>query len=635
MDLKHNFSDELKHHIKDLNHENVVSRLAYNNYIKMKINSNQNLSVKSLQVKFTDSYFAEFNKNSNNLDDSNLIKNTFINFGWVLVDFNTIKYICVGNNFVSMDGEFNDFTIDFNLISSVEDILKSIDSIDLTKYVFTDFIDTQVQLNIFKIAFLIYYRDYGKLINHINPIFKMLMESAIDTSKNIIYINIMKEICEKTMNQYPAVTFGVKLVPLSKGAEGSFNRDDLNIKDFYEWRELYCAKRATDLVVNMVTPCLPISIDFIIVKTDPIVYNNPNMKNRIERSDKIIKSIDTILDVYNNNKPLWSDTFNYAIDEPLSFIENKLVLSYRSLVTFSEVVGKTFGFYVQNIQNGMISNILGLYSDSVPHLKLADRSGHLNKYVFEFIYTLYCLNTLCNIIQGDLHLNNCTLYKYSAEPIDQNSHIAYIIDDIIYMLPNTGLYGCIIDFSRSICEMKADVLEASATMFYINYMPEFWASHENTIKAKILQDTELFFKLYTASDMYIWAIKSSNLLSGYPDAMFLIRSIINECTKYLTTYMISAKHIDDFIYPNRHLISYLFDSQYKYDLKTFKSKFTKKNLNPDILTKKDIINQLMGSGHMVKSIDEIFVYPPSSNHTFNNLSGLEIINNFIEEKIIK
>ena len=83
-----------------------------------------------------------------------------------------------------------------------------------------------------------------------------------------------------------------------------------------------------------------------------------------------------------------------------------------------------------------------------------------NTYIFNIIYSLYCLNSKLNIIHGDLHLNNTTIhqikkkYLYDIFPKDIKKpeidrHLLYIIDDEIFIQKNKHKIGTIIDFSRS------------------------------------------------------------------------------------------------------------------------------------------------------------------------------------------
>ena len=139
-------------------------------------------------------------------------------------------------------------------------------------------------------------------------------------------------------------------------------------------------------------------------------------------------------------------------------------MSNISLCYISESSGKTIYDYLNKSSNNIIcQNIGNLYTNY----------DIFSKYLFEIIYSLYCLN-LKGIIHGDLHLNNITININNK--IEKNSNVIYdlnnnINDDILnYMLNYTeindikskknyiencfifehyGAYPCIIDFSRS------------------------------------------------------------------------------------------------------------------------------------------------------------------------------------------
>ena len=65
------------------------------------------------------------------------------------------------------------------------------------------------------------------------------------------------------------------------------------------------------------------------------------------------------------------------------------------------------------IQKKIHKNIGNLFEDF----------GMFQKYMFEIIYSLYCLN-LRGIIHGDLHLNNVTLNKKNLN-VKDNNYVIY------------------------------------------------------------------------------------------------------------------------------------------------------------------------------------------------------------------
>ena len=78
-----------------------------------------------------------------------------------------------------------------------------------------------------------------------------------------------------------------------------------------------------------------------------------------------------------------------------------------------------------------------------------------NKYIFEFIYALSCLNQY-GMIHGDLHLNNCTIFELkvligrdSKKPIIPNPHMIYEAGGVQYIFPTSGRTVALIDFSRA------------------------------------------------------------------------------------------------------------------------------------------------------------------------------------------
>ena len=187
-------------------------------------------------------------------------------------------------------------------------------------------------------------------------------------------------------------------------------------------------------------------------------------------------------------------------------------MSNISLCYLSEYSGRTIYDYYNKIKD----------NDKI-HKNIGDLFTNFDlfqKYMFEIIYGLYCLN-LRGVIHGDLHLNNVTLNKKNLN-VKENSYVLYNISksknesfikyineteniknesdekiniiediennknmnknindnkDIKYLFHHTGTYPCIIDFSRSFILLKLvdeNIIEKS----------------KNTIRAKFIKNEQ-------------------------------------------------------------------------------------------------------------------------------------------------
>ena len=98
---------------------------------------------------------------------------------------------------------------------------------------------------------------------------------------------------------------------------------------------------------------------------------------------------------------------------------------------------------MSNVALCIVSEYIGRTVADIPHLMINSsfynkvftnvfsNIGHFRKYMFEIIYSLYCMNSKCGVIHGDLHLNNATMQPRFSDDIgvtSKNMYILYILD---------------------------------------------------------------------------------------------------------------------------------------------------------------------------------------------------------------
>ena len=143
---------------------------------------------------------------------------------------------------------------------------------------------------------------------------------------------------------------------------------------------------------------------------------------------------------------------NERIEDSIEYCQEDIIMSEVSLGLISEYVGRTIADVINLSHNsptyhGYLGNP---FSDG--------GIDYFSKYMFEFCYNLYCLNTKLGVIHGDLHLNNATIHtlyykNYQDVSALNQPQVLYVLgnnDEYQYLFPTTGYFLCIIDFSRSI-----------------------------------------------------------------------------------------------------------------------------------------------------------------------------------------
>lgn len=523
------------------------------------------------------------------------------------------QYICIGPSLLSSDGEYRSKFITiktFNLIkleysklfNKVEKYLMNKVNINFNKiHYFTenfkyknnfkeDVENNRFSINLYILSwlsqgFLKYLNlqnkhiDKNYNINMFNSEDNVFIKRLFDEYKTdylkIFYLNSsqMVDVFDSNITNYkipilPHIYIGQKIIPINSNIK---NISNIKIPAF---RELYVSKKVSDLVVNNI--CNGFSIyytNFKINNIDKRLFNNTNIWKAFSKNDRL----DTICCIVEHTGRTIND------------IENL----YKSK-TYRET-----------------------------NLLLFDHLETFNTYIFNIIYSLYCLNSKLNIIHGDLHLNNTTIYdlykKYLydtfPEEIKQKEkirHSLYIINDNMFIQRYKHKIGTIIDFSRCfiIPEEKEHYLYFKETQskrivnYYDNLFPNFIKTYRKKLLLKLDNQFECVYKVFTAVDIYMHVNELIKYIKYYKlkyskSVMDLLISIKGRANYHLVDIMkkiILETDTDknSIIFPNYDIIMHCFQ----------KCKISNKELNQKLL------------------LDNVFVFNKKLKYSINNFELL-------------
>ncbi len=311
---------------------------------------------------------------------------------------------------------------------------------------------------------------------------------------------------------------GQKIVPLT--VRESLNVDDVN---YAPWREVWASRRATDLIVNRVSPNVPIFGNWTYLSgADSSLFENGPMRERYElslRAEGVVRSLRDARDLAE----IGGAAANYRMGqidarvlEAIEYAQGFAVLTDLALCSTSEYVGVTFRA-LPHALSAATPEIARFYHD--PTLQA--------RYLFDLCYGAHMLHTRLAIVHTDLHLGNITMHRQGSQ-YDANNKakyanpvIAYIAGERgeadTYVFPHDGWFATLIDFSRAIigpgaqAELAAEESEAFAAGFYRDqasrvlrafqhYLPIFTETHQDKIKGAIYADYDGVFRALTAVD---------------------------------------------------------------------------------------------------------------------------------------
>jgi hypothetical protein len=182
--------------------------------------------------------------------------------------------------------------------------------------------------------------------------------------------------------------------------------------------------------------------------------------------------------------------------------------------------------------------------------KLVNDKHHFSKFAFDVLYAAHCLHTRAHMVHGDLHGNNFTMHQFvnvfketrsedgaiKFVPVVERPVIAYVAgprgEADTYVFPYTGLLGCIIDYSRVIMgpalepELKEEFgpdfprgfyrdQVARALRTFHRYAPTFVEANQAAIKAALLDDFDLAFRVMSYVDFIAVGAALVHALTSY------------------------------------------------------------------------------------------------------------------------
>jgi len=614
------------------------------------------------------------------------------------------KFIITSNTLVSKDGMYAHRFINYEKLQEKNKIIDEI----------CDYLKGNIKIKEFKLIFEFFNledanlkSDYANTLSESNLLIKSYALSWLielynmhrnnqEINMNLNYNNVMftekdkikfknlyklysKEIYELviyykffTHDGKNRLEIGQKVIPFNYIQLKEYN----NIIHF-QWKEMLINKIATNLLYNMNSPTFSIFIDWMMVNnSNKNLYDNKEIYNKILYSDKI-KNILQLLNkantefynIYVKQKNEFIDSLIKKLKKIIKLSENKVLMSNVSLCNLSEYSGRTVFDYFNKIKDKeqVHKSIGDLYSDF----------EMFQKYMFEIIYGLYCLN-LKGIIHGDLHLNNVTFNKKNLN-VNNNSNIIYSLnitknDDVIDFLNNSneidkniqfnekdnvtfifkhlGTYPCIIDFSRSFILLKLiteNIIEKNKNDIRNKFLKneQKRIMHElrkifpnyiknNSHKLKFLfknKNFNIMFLYFSAFDIYKF---SSNLLifinkfaiqndiKVNPEIINLLENIAKKSNFYLEKVIDETAYLnrDDLKFPNLELLLEFFPS-FKYDCLNSIKKTVKDTNVVDIFTIDNIENEI-SLDEMVHELNESIVDNINLNKSLNN-TNLDIL----------
>lgn len=697
--------------------EHGILLLSLENLYKTKINFNEIEYKDSIKLDYLNSSINRYVKiidiyNEIHLSKVNTIftvlklqRNTnILNYAFLygILENNKVinKFIITSNTLVSKDGmyshrfiNFENLTFKSKIIDKICDYLKqnlkhkeykllyeyfNIYDDNIKKSYSNILSDSNLLIKIYSITWLIELYNMNKKNQEINM--NNIYNSIIFTEKDKQYFNILykdhkKEIYDLvilykffTHDGKNRLEIGQKLIPFNYIQLKEYN----NIIHF-QWKEILINKIVYSLLYNINSPSFSIFIDWIFINnSNRNLYDNKEIYDKIAYSDKI-KSILQLLnkansefsDIYNQKKNDFIDSLIKKLKKIIKLSENKVLMSNISLCYLSEYSGKTVYDYFNKIKDKTLihKNIGDLYNNY----------DMFKKYMFEIIYSLYCLN-LKGIIHGDLHLNNVTLNKKNLN-INEESYVIYNINinkntDIInfinsysndninnsenttFILPHLGTFPCIIDFSRSFILLKLiseNIIEKERNNIRAKFIkneqqrimselkkifPNFLKNNAHKLKFLLKnKNFNILFIYFSAFDIFKFAsnllifinkYSTQNDITVNPEIIKLLDDISKKAYSYLEKIIDEESYIniESLIFPNLEILIELFSS-FKYDSTNSIKKKINKHLIIDIFSTDNIDLHLNAN----ETIKEINLNLSENLNSHASKKTLDIINN--------
>jgi hypothetical protein len=322
--------------------------------------------------------------------------------------------------------------------------------------------------------------------------------------------------------------------------------------NFAAWREQYAREAASDLVLNAITPSLPLDNQWSYIEdAGADLYENEAMEEKFDRGGAATESVShlrkargVLVDKTAEIANAATLGFDAHIRSSIEYAQSFLMMSKITMCATMEHTGFSLASLPRYYARGTLTQ---------PHfVKLLQELPHFAKCAFDLLYAAHCLHTKAGIVQGDLHGNNATLYvfadnykqqksedgKIEFKEVVHNAVVMYVAgprgEADSYVFPYTGLVGVVIDFSRSIfgpgmrAKLEEDFGKDFARNFYRDqisramrvlnrYAPTFVPDHQEALKAAFLRDPEAAFRVLSFVDFLAVGAALAAMLKSYPE----------------------------------------------------------------------------------------------------------------------
>lgn len=529
-----------------------------------------------------------------------------------------VEYVCLSPTYDSKDGEYRHSFISYKaftqgydknaaVMSQYEEVVLGLiarDKLNISMDIFPSdegkIQDERLPIKLLSAVLLVDIRKVavGSISVHTNTEFLEFVKSMIELAPNLVETSKINErVGIYFMNGSPyqsRVECGQKVVPLTL-REVMFP----NNINFGAWRELYARQKASDLVINMITPSMAIENQwFYINDCNQGIFQNMSMRRQYQRSKTVdmavaqLRSARKIIDPelkQENSASLAS--FDAHVYESIEDAQGFLLLSDVALCTTMEHIGETFGTFTlaaktKIIQKDVLSSI-----------------DAFEKLAFDMLYGAHCAHKKIGIVHTDIHPNNMTLYRIMDNPSSfiKDPVVAYIIgphgEADTFVFPFNGIIGCLIDFSRCIYgpalvkELSAEMGSIPVQNFYRDqiprimrtlerYAPTFAKNNQEKIKAALLKNGEITFRIlsyvdYIAISHSLAQTVSKHPIDASPAMTKFVQSIEKSSREYFVTYLHDLVESQNFsemkvVFAGDALLAKIFD-KYKFDLRKHKN----------------------------------------------------------------
>jgi len=517
-------------------------------------------------------------------------------YGFVYTKFDTkgefkTAYLCAGSTYQSQDGEYRRrilLTIKINAIferyKKIIDMIEAMiidhmekgrlsfeatfhypaDTYELDKAAFEESINRgRWAIRIFIMCWVTdFYMIHNNMIeNHINPIYQFIIyqRESIElydkimettTSTEFTTMRISMDTVAYRFDHPEGLTrklrCGQKIFPLT--VYGAIREENIN---FMAWREIYITNLCSNLALNFICGGFSfIGCWFYIQNSSVSAFDNKSLHEQYSNSatakdiSRQLKIADK-LNYQNSDKtnPTINSKFmklSHAIQRAMMVSESEIVLTDAAICVVSEYVGYPVRDWPRrNMEILRSCRINKADPDNLANI------GLFTKHMFEFVYNLYCMHSRTFIIHGDLHMNNVTMcshariYEHAGEIKMIKPYVLYIIDpDTVFMFPHNGMYGTIIDFSRSMIgdydKISNEFGHRYAEMYFYDqrlrmlnfiytYFPDVIDKYGSKIETLLLENYALMFKILSAIDIYVLFSNMSIVLEH--DELFVTKKL--------------------------------------------------------------------------------------------------------------